>query len=748
MAAMQYTNYQNQTDYSPLEPCSKRRLEVALVPQRCLEVALNSPLLQRGARGVQNICSTKLAQNAAVWLICIVLVCQVGCTWSTDSIRRVASVAQWGTGTGVDVRRRPRNPLEMPMSVMTSVLGRGGLQPCDRTEQYLWKHVLLDRYKEDPESVLLELVESTQQQPDLEQLRVLSELAYIQGHRSRLSGNERRAGQMLATSVIASFEFLFNPNLDPFRNAYDPQFRQVCDIYNQGLEGMLRIMRSQELLRPGGAFEATSLGGEPIRILITLEGRWQNEQFEKFEFVSDFDAEGLRNNYHTYGLGVPLIAVRRPADSNRPEEQYYPPGLTLPMTAFFRVDHESPGSGEDDDALQQCVVQLYDPLEQTEVQICDRFAPLESNISTPLAYYLDDPLLNTNWFATLAMLNGDFAKKFRGLYMLEPFDPNKIPVVMVHGFWSSPMTWTEMFNDLRADKLVRDNYQFWFYMYPSGQPFWFSARQMRLDLQRARETLDPNHDSNLLDQMVLVGHSMGGLVSRLQTLESADHFWNLVSDRRVDELNGDDSTINDLHQTLFFEPNPSVARVITLGTPHRGSNVANSLTRWIGHKLFRLPSNLTNEYSGLVKDNPDFFRNPDLLTINTSIDSLATDSPFFGAMQSARRRSGVRYHNVVGLYRANTISTWLSGAEPKSDGVVNLESAKTGDASSEVMVSSEHSLIHQHPRSILEVRRILTEHLAEVDRPAPQSGASRPVSYERADQERNSGRLVPLFQRD
>ena len=123
--------------------------------------------------------------------------------------------------------------------------------------------------------------------------------------------------------------------------------------------------------------------------------------------------------------------------------------------------------------------------------------------------------------------------------MVEPFDPNRIPVVMVHGLWSSPTTWMEMFNDLRAFPEIRSRYQFWFFLYPTGQPFWTSAAQLRDTLAEVRQTLDPQLQNPNLDQMVLVGHSMGGLVSQLQTLESGDDFWRIVSDKPFEELQAD-----------------------------------------------------------------------------------------------------------------------------------------------------------------------------------------------------------------
>ena len=199
------------------------------------------------------------------------------------------------------------------------------------------------------------------------------------------------------------------------------------------------------------------------------------------------------------------------------------------MTAF--CDFESAGEGSRQ--IERAILTLYDPLERTTVKASSQVVPLESDITTPLAYHLRDPILSSGALATATLLNAELAPDFFGMYMMEPYDPNKIPVVMVHGFWSSPTTWARMFNDLRANPDIHSNYQFWFYSYPTGQPFWLSARQMRNDLDQIRRELDPRGDSPALDQMILVGHSMGGLVSTLQTMDSGSHFWEMVSDRSI-----------------------------------------------------------------------------------------------------------------------------------------------------------------------------------------------------------------------
>lgn len=596
------------------------------------------------------------------------------------------------------------------MSVWCRWSGYGGVQPSDRTKIFLRNYALEEAYASDPESVLAELQQSTDDHPDLERLQVLSELAYIEGHQHRLAGRELEAGQFLSTAAMASYQYLFDPRLDVQRNAYDPRFRQVCDTYNASLEGMLRIMREQGALRPGGFFTATAIDGQPLTVGVSMSGRWSEHNFERFEFVTDFDTTGLKNVYHTYGLGVPLIGIREGGvEQVSYVEQYYPDNLSVPMTAFAQASMTAENSAAGQP--RKLLIQLVDPMEQADVDIGNRAAPLESDLTTPIAYYLNDPLLGTSVLATASLLDAEFAGQYRGMYMLEPFDPDKIPVVMVHGLWSSPITWTEMFNDLRADPKIRDNYQFWFYSYPSGQPFWFSARQMREDLRQLAADLNPEHAAPALEQMVLVGHSMGGLVSRLQTLDSDDRFWHLISDQPFEKLEADDEARALIGDTLFFDHNPDIARVITIGTPHRGSNFANSVTRWFSHQFFRMPAALVNEFSTVISENREILREECLLKIPTSIDSLAPDSPFFDAMQGATRSPVVTYHNIIGVTEP---SSWRIGPPPEpSDGVVTVASAKAPDATTQIEVPAEHSTIHRHPLAIREVHRILLEHLAE-----------------------------------
>jgi pimeloyl-ACP methyl ester carboxylesterase len=422
--------------------------------------------------------------------------------------------------------------------------------------------------------------------------------------------------------------------------------------------------------------------------------------------------------------------MRRSSDRQGAAERFYPPNLCFPITAFLRV--ESPGQSQlvggtgdsrssaalmetgphvTDPNAPRFLLELHDPLDRKTIDIAGREIPLEADLSTPLAFFLNQPQFRDNDLSTLGLLRPGDAKKLQGLYMLEPFDATKMPVVMVHGLWSSPITWMEMYNDLRSDPQIRQHYQFWFYLYPTGQPFWTSATQMREDLAVMRRELDPSRRCPALDQMVLVGHSMGGLVSKLQTVESADAFWQTMSEHPFAELNADPDTARALAGTFFFRPNPSVRRVVTLGTPHRGSEFSNEVTRWLGQTLITLPSKMLEGRNQLVANNRGYFRARAPIDIKTSIDSLAPDSPVLPVLLSAAPGPWVNYHNVAGL---DPDPGWRKFLVGDGDGVVSLASARldqTRQLRSQIVVPADHISVHRHPQSILEVRRVLFEQL-------------------------------------
>ncbi|MGL5095890.1 MAG: esterase/lipase family protein, partial [Planctomycetia bacterium] len=381
---------------------------------------------------------------------------------------------------------------------------------------------------------------------------------------------------------------------------------------------------------------------------------------------------------------------------------FYPKGQAFPATAFLRMNGSiTDGAG----SARSATLELYDPLRVVGTPVAGRQVPLESDLTTPLGYSLSRGKFGN--VALKGLFDGQQLVDRSGLYMLHPYDKGKIPVVMVHGLWSSPLTWMHAFNDLQADPVLRSRYQFWFLFYPTGNPIPLSAALLRSSLAQARWAFDPDGADPALDQMVLVGHSMGGLLSKMMLQSSGDELWKIVANRPIDELNADEREIDRLRRLYFFEPQPYVGRVIFLATPHQGSPLANRLIGRLGAFFIRLPQGIVKARNELARDNPDFFTQR-YKRLPTSIDNLSPNDPILQTVARLPLDGAVPLHSII----ANR-----PGAPPPpngSDGVVKYPSAHLDQAESEVVVPAGH-VCNNHPLAILEMRRILLEHLKAVD---------------------------------
>jgi pimeloyl-ACP methyl ester carboxylesterase len=625
----------------------------------------------------------------------------------------------------VSLRPVPKSPLADEFDLASY----SGPKASERTLQLLRVYNLSNELGGDCRPVLKRLQAINDREPSAEIAYAMSEVAFLGA--KRLETHDKRATlDLYGASVLHACDYLFDPRFAATRNPYDPNYRRACDLYNGALESALRIVCANKELVPGATKTINTASGA-WDITCTLQGgRWQPEDFERFEFVSDWKVNGLKNLYLTHGLGVPLIAVRAAKRDRLAAEpvaaKYYAPGLSFPVTAFLRpLSKIDPSTGEVA-GHNQCVLELYDPLSVDQTAIAGQRVPLESDLTTPLAYFLSRPEMNLGSLATAGLLRPDELlnqmrpgqpEPIMGLYMVQPYEPGKIPVLMVHGLWSTPMTWMEMFNDLRSQPQIRNRYQFWFYLYPTAQPFWLSAAQLRRDLAKVRSVLDPRHEEPALDQTVLIGHSMGGLISRLQTVQSGDAFWRLVSSEPLAQIKAEPDVRQKLQETFFFEPSPSIRRVVTISTPFHGSNLSSQPTQWLLERLIDdLPRMLISRRQELFRDNPGAFPQGSLLRIDTSIDALAPDAPVFAALLSSRRPPWVRYHNIVGV---RPQPSWLPSLAADGDTVVSRSSAHAADAASEIIVPATHMTVHTHPAAVLEVRRVLLEHLADLEgRPA------------------------------
>lgn len=579
--------------------------------------------------------------------------------------------------------------------------------PSERT-QLLLRQFDLARFGVDSEQAIAGLVDVYEEKPSLELAYALAELSHAAGRKLAMI-NPQKSVEYYVSGLSYSYRYLFDDEFDGQRSPFDPQFRGICDLYNRSLEACLRTAQKKELLQPGRTVSVDTVEGETVFTCRAVGFNWNPGEFDDFKFVSDYRLVGLPNRHRTHGLGVPLIAIRRDGSEASDREQYYPRGLSFPVTAFLRWDRDATQTDSRGKKITRCILELHDPLEHSEIVVEDRVTPLESDISTPLAFFLNNPTLQRLDY--YGFLRPDRTEQIAGLYMLQPYQPGKIPVLMVHGLLSSPMTWMEALNDLRSRPEIRDRYQFWFYLYPTGGSFWDSAADLREELAQTRQIFDPDHSQPELDQMVVIGHSMGGLIARLTSLESGDRFWNAVSDTPFETASIPSDVRRQLRRAYFFHPVPEVRRVVTIASPHHGSGEATPLYRNLLRGIVTLPERTGRIGRELLQGEERLFRNEGQAVPVTSLDALAPTSPLIPVLATSPNSRSVVYHNIFAVQPQRDALGY------DGDGVVEIASAKRDDFDSQLMIEATHTTAHRHPLTILELQRILMEHLDQVENP-------------------------------
>lgn len=462
------------------------------------------------------------------------------------------------------------------------------------------------------------------------------------------------------------------------------------DLYRSALRKLLSTGQHFKRLDPSqGITVQTSTGSSHIPM--TFHGfPWQPEEFDALIPVGEYRTKELNTIYSGQGLGVATVAHH----FRQEHERFRRDNQVFSATAVLRPTTERP-------ECRSFSLELFDSLRISHIQIGERSVPLRRDISAPFAYVLKD--VKRDYLA--AFLRPGSTDTETGLFTLEPYQPGKIPVVLVHGLLSDPLTWANIANELRARPDLMARYQIWGFEYATGKPFLRSAAILREDLRQIQSSVERVIGSDAaLGNVVLVGHSMGGLVSKLQVTHSGDDIWSAVSNRPFEAISASPTTRLRLATSAYFEPSEMVTRVVYVATPHRGSPWARRSIGRFGASLVEEPSPMRAEHEQLLRDHPDAFSPEFTRRIPTSIDLLRPDSPLLHAIDRLPVARHVREHSIIGSFRPML----LAG---DSDGVVPVASAHRANATSEKVIRARHSKIHQAPEGIKELVRILRRHM-------------------------------------
>ncbi len=615
-----------------------------------------------------------------------------------------------------DITLQPRRGDKLHSAWQVSASQING--PSERTLETLRRASLVDTYKRDPERALKLLQKQARAVPDVDLVFALAELSWVEGRRAE----SRRKGGAAAldhyTSTVAyAFDYLFDPRLAQARSPIDPRYRLACDLYNAALDRLLRAATTKDRIKPGQTIQIRIQGSERSMSFRLWPGSaWKSEELDELILAADYELKGdggLIGRSRRYGIGVPLIAVRRKSEVKEGPERFYPPTVAFALTAVLRPTHPlgDPKEGPEGE-VRECEIDLFDPIQVPAIGEASNQLAIDADFTTPLAYMWSQTDLDK--YRWTGLFRPGQASERAGLMLLRPYEPDKIPIVMVHGLISTPLAWIPMLNELLRDPAIHQKYQFFLYMYPTGMPVPIAASGLRDALRQARGQFNPDGQNPRFDQMVLLGHSMGGLLSHAMVVRSDEYLWHLYTDRSFSDILGPPEVLRELDHYAHFDWVPSVKRVVFLGTPHRGSDYSRGLVGRVGSGLIAEPDSYVQLLDKLVKDNPEAFPKR-FRHLPSSIETLESDSPVLLALLKMATNPEAKLHSVIGSIRpearANT-----------TDGVVPYRSAHLDGVVSEVLVRSDHG-VQKNPEAIREVRRILLEHLAEFASDAVANGA-------------------------
>ncbi len=585
--------------------------------------------------------------------------------------------------------------------IQSSAISDGRLSP--NSAQYLRHAGLATAFEKNPREVIDAILSRFGEHPSRSAAFVLAELCFIEGKRHAPTSQD--AGQCYLTSALFAYAFLFDERLEGDCGPFDRRLSIAGETYNRALSLTLaRHPLHGENWVNGAAFQ-TLVG--PIRITgQTWKLPWTPAHIDRFECAYRYAITGIDDPAYQDGLGVPLIAIQSADKSGLSSElsafQQPMPTHVLPASLCVRfhgsvveaVRNRAAGLTADDSVL--------DPYTDESIDIAGRAIPLESDLITPLAYSIEHaPKLS----GFKGLMNTDSWGDRHGLFMGHPYQMGKIPVVFVYGLTGKPTTWTLMFNHLVSNPVLRSRFQFWYFMYPTGNPVLYSAAELRGQLIKARQMFDPQGNDPTFNQMVVVGHSMGGLVTRLQVTDSGDELWNAVMQRPFDDAIAADENGKLIKSVFFFKSHPFIRRVIFMATPHRGSALADSRfarrmsthvklsddVRIAADKLFAEPT--TRAVSGVQA--------------HTAVQSLSAENPVLQAVDRIPIPQRTTYHSII----ANRDAANQTGG---TDSIVPYTSSHLDGAASEIIIHSKHSCTRNFD-AIREVERVLLLHLAEID---------------------------------
>ncbi len=407
------------------------------------------------------------------------------------------------------------------------------------------------------------------------------------------------------------------------------------ETYNAKLLALLRLWR----------YELAEHDRMPAGVEVCYNGRPavadMRAVYSDIVPAADIEERDLEKHYEVPGAGVPMVGIipaekvantdRRFAIKSNGTVATLTAVLSFPKGQRPRLDFK----------LRYRTETLRNGRKQL---------PLAGNFSAPIELYWNLTSVKKNRY--LGLLRPQELRDTTGLSCMESYDPAKIPVILTHGLASSAATFDNLVNRMVADADIRARYQFWYFNYPTGTAWTRNAAVYRESLRRVREQLDPERRNPNWDKMIVVGHSMGGLITHYsqciepwKMLESAPggaaaKLRPYLSARYVKQaLPAEVQQLEPFRKDYCFEP-VRAGMVVYMATPHRGAPLARYRIVTALTKLVQLPQNLLQEaYSLATLQENTVLLNPAKLTEwFTSVSQLSPSGYSIRGLQTLQVR--------------------------------------------------------------------------------------------------------------
>lgn len=450
-------------------------------------------------------------------------------------------------------------------------------------------------------------------------------------------------------------------------------------IYNTAAADLTVLLRAEKNGELWNRPLTLTSGGSSYRLRFakgTRDGVWDPAYFTSFTPAEDVKLKTIKRQNRQDGIGGALVGVHK----THPLEAFSPMvGVTAPVTAVLDF------KGND------VTLTLIDPTEKTKSAVAGHERLLDADFSAPLAYY---PQKSELWEGLMGAIRVADYMKTTGLYMLQPYDPDRIPLIFVHGLISTPRMWRNVINELETDPELRARYQCWVFAYPTGNPPLYSALRLREELAKVYQQYPGARNC------VLVGHSMGGILSRTQITTVDRQAWDAIGKTKAKQFFANVKPGSLVERATIFRANPKIDRAIFICTPHRGSPMAIGSLGELAIRMISLPLDLTATMTESLGSSIAIITG-DPKRLPNSVAGLSPNNPTYKVFDS--RPIEVPHHSIIG-------DRGKGNSPNSSDGVVEYWSSRLKSVKSEKIVPGPHGAC-ELPETLDELRRLLKLHL-------------------------------------